>query len=144
MRHSKEFQSVDGVAAKDDLFQVEVQPRPTGEMLYVHVNGQTVLRISHIDPDHIQFIYGGETFDPHPPARPNYVGLDDLRERFKSHVSNLPNYKRTDVWSYIAALEAVIQHKDKEISKLADSYTKGYEGGLFDAKLKPGDGMMGG
>lgn len=38
----------DAVAEPDDQFQVEVLRSPTGKTIYVHVNGQTVVRIGHI------------------------------------------------------------------------------------------------
>jgi hypothetical protein len=70
--------------------------------------------------------------------------LDALRERFKQAIGGLPNYKRTDAWSYVAALEVVIQRKDKEIEKLADSYEQGERAGMSRANQRPGDGDMGG
>lgn len=70
--------------------------------------------------------------------------LDKLRQRFKEAVAGLPNYKRTDAWSYIAALELVIQGKDKEIGRLANAYIQGERAGMSRAHSRPGDGDMGG
>lgn len=65
--------------------------------------------------------------------------LDKLREQFKAAVAGLSNYKRTDAWSYVAALELRIQTKDKEIEKLAEAYNKahddGYNEGQRDAEV---------
>lgn len=65
--------------------------------------------------------------------------LDNLREAFKSAVARLPDYKRTDAWSYVAALELRIQAKDKEIQQLAEAYDKahddGYDEGQRDADI---------
>lgn len=48
MRIVKEQDSMDAVADPNDVVQVELQEQPMGKVLYVHVNGRTVLRIGWI------------------------------------------------------------------------------------------------
>ena len=47
----KEEDSIDAIAAPMDNIEVEVDNRTTGRVLYVHVNGRTILRIGHIKDD---------------------------------------------------------------------------------------------
>lgn len=51
IEHNKDLQHIDiqnldiTLEPSDTGIQVEVQERPTGKVLYVHINGYTVLRV---------------------------------------------------------------------------------------------------
>jgi hypothetical protein len=51
MRTVKEQNKIDGVADPGDCVNVEVQERPNGLILYVHVNGETILRIGQLQQE---------------------------------------------------------------------------------------------
>lgn len=48
MKILKQPHSVDAVAEPDDVIQVEIQDRPQGKVLYIHVNGETIFRVGQI------------------------------------------------------------------------------------------------
>jgi len=59
MRIVKEVAKLDAVADFGDRITVETQRDLSGGntiKLCVHVNGETILRIGHIDPSHLDFV----------------------------------------------------------------------------------------
>lgn len=51
MKSVKEANKIDAVAEAGDCVNIEVQERPNGLMLYVHVNGETILRIGQLQQE---------------------------------------------------------------------------------------------
>lgn len=48
MKISKEDNTIDAVAEPGDEIDIRIEERVSGQVLYVDVNGKTILRIGHI------------------------------------------------------------------------------------------------
>lgn len=82
MRTVKEQNKIDAVADREDKVQIETQTQHGKIMLYVHVNGETVLRIGQIrGPRHVEYKHDGEWFAPGDRARGEQDGISRTNSR---------------------------------------------------------------